>query len=311
MLKSSKLNHSSKRKAKNSMAKTKKNNFRESQKTKNVKMTNAESIQQNHKSLHSEDICVSPTDHQLHSQCESSEEIKTNNAFVQKHADITLMQNKNSISEINNSISEIRNSNILLSPFHDSYFETPEFSMKRNPYDLFNSIYTGKFILTLPNRSWSMHFTEKPIRCIVASEINVHNDSGIGFVPLYTKQIVFYEKMNYDIFLFNSKASEKNLPATLESIADVMNVIIHTDDLKLCSGGPDVNLYNNVNLECAYRDNREKWRHNLCSLEVSKGDTCELCLSLEDILKRHVQRNKQFSRTKGISGSGKRKRTSQ
>lgn len=115
--------------------------------------------------------------------------------------------------------------------------------------------------------------------------------------------------MEYEIFLFNLKASEKNL-FPIETVADVMNVITYTNNLKLCSGGPKVSLYNNVNLECAYRDNKEKWRHNLCSLEVSEGDTCELCLSLQDVIKRYIQRNKQSSRTKNFNGSGKRKRTS-
>ncbi|KAK2575745.1 hypothetical protein KPH14_003635 [Odynerus spinipes] len=264
MLKSCKSNYSTKRKAKNSTAKTKKNNLGKSQHIKNTKVTKAKDVQQNTKSSHLKDTCVTST-FQLRSQSESSSGIQPSNALHQKSTEINLVQNKNNILEINNSYVQL--------PALDGgpHLNSKEFSMKRSPDELFNLIYTGQITLTLPNRSWSIHYAEIPIHCIVVSEISLHHDSGSGFVPLYTKQIIFYEKMYYDIFLFNSKASGQNLSPIMESIADVMNIIAYTNNLKLCSGGPEVSLYNNVNLECAYRDNKEKWRHNLCSLEVSEG----------------------------------------
>lgn len=295
MLKSNKSNNSTKRKVKTSQTKAKKNNTSKAQNTRNEKVTDVvENIQQNIKSLHN--MCNSSE------QSQSSSITQSNNVSNQKDMEVNSIENKNITFDI-------YTNNARLSAFNNSYLTTKEFSLKRSPDDLFNLIYSEQVTLTLPNRSWSIHFTEIPIRCIVISEINLHHNSGSGFIPLYTKQIIFHEKMEYEIFLFNSKASEKNL-SPMETITDVMNVITYTNNLKLCNGGPDVSLYNNINLECAYRDNKEKWRHNLCSLEVSEGDTCELCLSLKDILKRHIQRNKQSSRTKNFNGSGKRKRTS-
>ncbi|KAL2728708.1 uncharacterized protein V1478_006340 [Vespula squamosa] len=292
MLKSSKSNNSTKRKVKNNQTKTKKNNSSKSQNIKNKKVINAiKDIQQNKSQLGN--ICNSSE------QSQSSSQTKSNNISDQKDIEKNSIENKNITFQIyaNNPPS-----------FDSSYLTTNDFSLKRSPDDLFNLIYSEQVTLTLPNRSWSIHFTEIPIRCIVVSEITLHHDSGSGIIPLYTKQIIFHEKMVYEIFLFNSKASEKNL-SPIETITDVMNIITYTNNLKLCSGGPAVSLYSNINIECAYRDNKEKWRHNLCSLEVSEGDTCELCLSLKDILKRHIQRNKQSSRTKTFNGSGKRKRT--
>nr|XP_050854638.1 uncharacterized protein LOC127065817 [Vespula vulgaris] len=293
MLKSSKSNNSTKKKVKRT--KEKKNNSSKLQNTKNEKVTDVvKNIKQN----------IKPS--QLHGICNSSEQSQSssitqlNNVSNQKDIERNLIENKNITFQIyaNNPPS-----------FNSSYLTTKDLSLKRNPDDLFNLIYSEQVTLTLPNRSWSIYFTEIPIRCIVVSEITLHHDSGLGFIPLYTKQIIFHEKMTYEIFLYNSKASEKNL-SPIETITDVMNIITYTNNLKLCSGGPAVSLYNNINIECAYRDNKEKWRHNLCSLEVSEGDTCELCLSLKDILNRHVQRNKSSSRTKNFNGSGKRKRTS-
>lgn len=84
---------------------------------------------------------------------------------------------------------DIYTNNARLPSFDSSYLTTNEFSLKRSPDDLFNLIYTKQVTLTLPNRSWSIHLTEMPIRCIVVSEISLHHDSGSGFIPLYTKQV--------------------------------------------------------------------------------------------------------------------------
>lgn len=308
MLKSSKSNNFIKKRAKSSTTKTKKNNAGNLRNLKNTKLIKVKEIKKTTKSSYLKDKstptnCTASIPNQLSLQTESSLEIEQNKVCNQENTGINLLQNEKNLLDINNS-------NISLSRSNNCYSNAQVFPIKRNSVELFNLIYTEQVALTLPNRSWSIHYTEIPIRSIVVSQVTFHNDSALGFVPHYTKQIIFYEKMNYDIFLFNSKASVKNLPSTMETIGDVTHIIDHTNNLKLCSGGPEVSLYGSVNLECAYKDNKERWRHNLCSLEVSEGDTCKLCLSLESVLLRLIKRNKQSLKPKNVSSSGKRKRTS-
>lgn len=117
----------------------------------------------------------------LSEQSQSSSITQSNNVSNQEDME------RNSIEK--NITYDIYTSNARLPSFDSSYLTTNEFSLKRSPDDLFNLIYTRQVTLTLPNRSWSIHLTEMPIRCIVVSEISLHHDSGSGFVPLYTKQV--------------------------------------------------------------------------------------------------------------------------
>lgn len=94
-------------------------------------------------------------------------------------------------------------------------------------------------------------------------------------------------------------------------MADFESLLDHVDSLTLCEGGPDVIRYRNVNPECAYKDSKNKWRHNLCTLEVNDGNTCEACTSLEDILKRHIQRLKPSIKCRSTSHMIRRKRPGQ
>lgn len=117
-------------------------------------------------------------------------------------------------------------------------------------------------------------------------------------------QIVIDDKLNYEIFLQTTRSVLKNKSSSIRSMSEFESLLDHVNSLKLCSGGPNVIQYNNINPECAYKDSRNKWRHNLCTLELNKLDgdvgvdnhntnnTCDACLSLEDILRRHVQRLK-------------------
>lgn len=98
--------------------------------------------------------------------------------------------------------------------------------------------------------------------------------------------------MDYELFFLNAKASMTKKPRVVKTLADLMHVIAFVDNVKLCSGGPEIILYANVNPECAYRDPQGRWRHNLCTLEVTDGDICESCVSLIEILQRNVKRNR-------------------
>lgn len=105
-------------------------------------------------------------------------------------------------------------------------------------------------------------------------------------------QIVFDENMNYEMFFLNAKASMIDNSFKIETLTDLANVTMFANDIKLCSGGPATFLYANVNPECAYRDQYGRWRHNLCTLEVTDNvDTCEACLSLIKMLFTKHTRN--------------------
>ncbi|XP_014607799.1 PREDICTED: uncharacterized protein LOC106788764 [Polistes canadensis] len=181
-----------------------------------------------------------------------------------------------------------------------------KYTWEQSQDDLFHFLHTQRIRLTLPNRSWSIHFTDKPIRSIVISEITLYCNSMSGYIPHYLKQVVLHERMAYEIFLFNSKIIDDLSP--IESVPDLMKVISKINNVKLCYGGPEVSSSKNINLECAYKDNN-KWRHNLCTMRVSKGDTCASCLTLEDKLKKCIERTKRL-KTKTSSKSRKRKRKS-
>ncbi|KAI4497396.1 hypothetical protein M0802_007407 [Mischocyttarus mexicanus] len=228
-------------------------------------------------------------------QSQSSSSIQPRNLSDQKKVDKNSIENKKPVVPVN-----VKNGRFL-----NSY--ESEFTLEQSQDDLFNLLHTQQITLTLPNRSWSIHFTDKPVRSFVLSEISLHSDSGSGFIPHYSKQVVFHERMAYEIFLFNSKTIDNDF-SPIETVADVMHVIAYTNNLKLCSGGPEVSSCKNINLECAYKD-KNRWRHNLCSLRVSVGDICPLCLTLKDKLKQSMQRIKQ-SKTRTSTVSGKRKKRS-
>ncbi|XP_015122746.1 uncharacterized protein LOC107045124 [Diachasma alloeum] len=182
----------------------------------------------------------------------------------------------------------------------------------QNMHKLFDRIrYSEDAVSTLPNRSWAIHCTELPVKKIVVSEMIMHNVDGSGLEPFYIKQIVFDEKLNFDIFLLNSRTVLKDKPSSIHSMEDFETLLDHVQSLKLCSGGPDYQLYSHITPECAYKDPTNKWRHNLCTLEVNDCDTCESCLSLDDILKRHAQRVKPSVKHKNGIAMTRRKRPGQ
>lgn len=104
----------------------------------------------------------------------------------------------------------------------------------------------------------------------------------------------------------NTRTVLKDKPSVANSIKEFEDIVGYIDDIELCSGGPGVDEYGNVDLECAYKDPTEKWRHNLCSLEMADDPVCKYCLSLKEILQRHVQRKKL--NTRGLPYSRKEKR---
>ncbi|KAF7992134.1 hypothetical protein HCN44_001459 [Aphidius gifuensis] len=170
---------------------------------------------------------------------------------------------------------------------------------------LFDKIrYSEEATSALPNRSWAIHCADVPAKRIVVSEMIIEHSPERGVEPFYPKQIVIDDKLNYELFLQTTRTVLKNKSSSIRSMTDFESLLDHVSSLKLCSGGPNVIQYNNINPECAYKDSKNKWRHNLCTLELNKDDddvdvdnnnmnnTCDACLSLEDILKRHVQRLK-------------------
>lgn len=110
------------------------------------------------------------------------------------------------------------------------------------------------------------------------------------------------------MFLLNSKTVLKDKPSSVGTMADFESVLDYVESLKLCTGGPNISQYSDISPECAYKDPYNKWRHNLCMLEVHDCDICESCASLEDILKRHSQRVKSPLKLRNNMVVSKRKR---
>ncbi|CAD6221320.1 GSCOCG00005146001-RA-CDS [Cotesia congregata] len=174
---------------------------------------------------------------------------------------------------------------------------------------LFNDIrFSDDVVSVLPDRSWAIHCTEEPVKRIVVSEISMVNFHGRGFEPFYVKQIIFDEKLNFELFLINSRTVLKDKPAYIKSITDFESLLDYVSGVKLCAGGPEFTKYSNVSPECAYKDPYSKWRHNLCTLEVHDADVCEACESLDEILKRHSQRTKSPLKSRNNVVATKRKK---
>ena len=109
-------------------------------------------------------------------------------------------------------------------------------------------------------------------------------------------QIVFDEKLNFNLYLINSRMVLKDKPTRIATMHDFEDLVDYVNNLKVCAGGPPIRRYSNVNPECAYRDSLQNWRHNLCSLEIVNGAACESCLSLDEILRRAAQRSSKRSK---------------
>lgn len=55
--------------------------------------------------------------------------------------------------------------------------------------ELFNLVYSGGLVPMLPNRSWSIHFMEVPVRCIVISKMMIRFEVESGLTPVQIKQV--------------------------------------------------------------------------------------------------------------------------
>lgn len=174
-------------------------------------------------------------------------------------------------------------------------------------YILFERIFFGMVDPKMPDGSWALHRSLSQNKTIVASQLGTAGENGLEIAPLYIKQIVFDQKLNFEVFFVNTRTVLKDKPKVPESLEEFQDILAYISDIKLCEGGPAVVEYSNVDLECAYKDPTEKWRHNLCSLETNDESVCKSCFSLQEILQRHVQRNKLSGRSLMNSRKTKRK----
>ncbi|XP_043281630.1 uncharacterized protein [Venturia canescens] len=165
--------------------------------------------------------------------------------------------------------------------------------MTRNASVLFHSLcYSEDVLSSLPNRTWAIHCTDTPAKRIVVSAVSMHESQETGLAPYYVKQIIFDERLNFEILLVNSRIVLKDKPSCISTMDEFEDLLDYVDGLKVCGGGPSVSQYSRVNPECAYRDGMNNWRHNLCSIEISNGEVCESCNSLDEILRRYAQRTR-------------------
>ena len=79
------------------------------------------------------------------------------------------------------------------------------------------------------------------------------------------------------------------------SVDEMDSILQQADNLKLCSGGPSVDIYPDVLSDISFKDTINKWRHNLCSLVISTGNSCESCERLFIAFQKQVN-YKKFKR---------------
>lgn len=99
------------------------------------------------------------------------------------------------------------------------------------------------------------------------------------------------DQLHVQLFL-----GQKNVE--LESISDpksqedLENILIKVDKLVLCTGGPKTATFKNIRLQCAYKDEKNRWRHNCCPIIISKGNICQHCVSLHERIRRYIDRQR-------------------
>lgn len=79
------------------------------------------------------------------------------------------------------------------------------------------------------------------------------------------------------------------------SVEEMDSILQQADSLRLCLGGPAADSYPDVISEISIKDITNKWRHNLCGLVISTGDSCESCERLFQIFQKQVN-YKKFKR---------------
>lgn len=127
---------------------------------------------------------------------------------------------------------------------------------------------------------------------LVFSELDIVSSThGAQKVPIYTKKVLLDDQLHVQLFL-----GQKNIE--LESIndpksqEDLENLLVKVDKLVICTGGPEVKACTKIHLQCAYKDEKNKWRHNRCPIIIMKGSVCQYCVSLHKTLAQNIDRQR-------------------
>lgn len=93
-------------------------------------------------------------------------------------------------------------------------------------------------------------------------------------------------------------------------LRDLESVIHNFNNLRVCAGGPDAEMYHNIQPECAYIDACGVWRHKNCMLFTEVG-SCQRCERLNDTLRIHnsrMQKRGEKKRIRLLSSPSKKSR---
>lgn len=76
----------------------------------------------------------------------------------------------------------------------------------------------------------------------------------------------------------------KDIPRTIADLNKFINMI---NDLKLCKGGPNKNIYKNLVSQSGFIDQSNNWRHNNCDVIINNEETCKYCLKLNTAFQKY------------------------
>lgn len=122
----------------------------------------------------------------------------------------------------------------------------------------------------------------------------------------YFIQIIVGSDSQIQLRMLGQNFELDNVVNTPESLLDFQKMLFELDELQICTGGPLIRNYKNINPECAYKD-VNVWRHNKCSITLNIGTICSNCLKLSSNFSKLFNKKKINVRVR-LEGSPAKKK---
>lgn len=156
-------------------------------------------------------------------------------------------------------------------------------------HSLFNSIWNDEIKITLPSRSWAMHYLEENTnKYIVLSEMSLQTNNDLNVVR---KMTINFDDSIIKTFIKNKEIDILNDRLTsLFPIDDVkvLEIILQSfSEISICTGGPAISLNPDLDFsdEVATIEPTGIWRHVQCVfVKTNEEGYCYKCAELFDAM---------------------------
>lgn len=96
------------------------------------------------------------------------------------------------------------------------------------------------------------------------------------------------------LYIYNKHL--ENIIHTPTSKEELEHLLVKVDKLLLCQGGPETTLNQNIHLQCAYKDESNRWRHASCPIIIDSGSICRFCWNLDKRIARYTDRQRNLKK---------------